>query len=150
MNLEGSELNLLIFAIFLLLFNVPSAQITPANPLVEPCWNHTMEHHKRHCWECLRRCLVCDSAQPSCQRCLSAGTACPGYGSVKPTRLRWLEPGKVASRSSKANKAVTYGSKGQGGSQEAASLSQSEKLAISRFMMQTDFCVFSQTVQYCK
>src|SRR5690606_24707749 len=53
---------------------------------------------KRHCWECLRRCLVCDSTKPACNRCTAAGTPCPGYGDVKPTRLRWLTPGTVRSR----------------------------------------------------
>jgi hypothetical protein len=53
---------------------------------------------KRHCWECMRRCLVCDSMEPACQRCCTSGTVCPGYSNVKPTRLKWLSPGKVRSR----------------------------------------------------
>ncbi|KAH6640419.1 fungal-specific transcription factor domain-containing protein [Chaetomium tenue] len=56
------------------------------------------ETPKRHCWECLRRCVVCDSTRPGCNRCAAAGSVCPGYGDVKPTRLVWLAPGKVKSR----------------------------------------------------
>ncbi|TGO56766.1 hypothetical protein BELL_1380g00030 [Botrytis elliptica] len=70
------------------------------------------EGRKRHCWECLRRCLVCDSTKPACKRCSASDIVCPGYSDVKPTRLRWLEPGKVkvrpkslkALKSSKASK----------------------------------------------
>ncbi|KAK3369816.1 C6 zinc finger domain-containing protein [Podospora didyma] len=56
------------------------------------------EDRKRHCWECRRRCLVCDFTRPGCKRCSASGTACPGYSDVKPPRLRWLQPGKVKSR----------------------------------------------------
>ncbi|KAJ1337375.1 fungal specific transcription factor domain-containing protein [Microdochium nivale] len=60
----------------------------------------THEHgqRKQHCWECRRRSLVCDSARPACARCYAAGLACPGYGDIKPTRVRWLVPGTVAAR----------------------------------------------------
>lgn len=51
---------------------------------------------KRQCWECLRRRLVCDFTQPSCKKCIRAGVECPGYDEKKP--LKWLEPGKVASK----------------------------------------------------
>ncbi|CAI6339918.1 unnamed protein product [Periconia digitata] len=47
---------------------------------------------KRHCWECLRRRLVCDGTHPSCKRCQMSSIDCPGYGHKKP--LRWVEPGK--------------------------------------------------------
>ncbi|KAK4238425.1 fungal-specific transcription factor domain-containing protein [Achaetomium macrosporum] len=53
---------------------------------------------KRHCWECRRRCLVCDFTEPACKRCSASGIACPGYSHVKPTRIKWLAPGKVVSR----------------------------------------------------
>ena len=56
------------------------------------------ERRKRHCWECLRRCLVCDSTEPACKRCSASDTVCPGYSDAKPTRLRWLEPGRVKAR----------------------------------------------------
>ncbi|UNI24696.1 hypothetical protein JDV02_010424 [Purpureocillium takamizusanense] len=64
-----------------------------------------MDGRKRHCWECRRRYLVCDSAEPACNRCISSGIACPGYGPIKPTRLRWVEPGKVSSRGRRSTKA---------------------------------------------
>ncbi|BCS21465.1 Zn(II)2Cys6 transcription factor [Aspergillus puulaauensis] len=57
-----------------------------------------MEQRKRHCWECLRRSLVCDFTQPECKRCIKSGTPCPGYGEKEPLRLNWLAPGKVKSR----------------------------------------------------
>jgi hypothetical protein len=56
---------------------------------------------KRHCWECRRRCLVCDSEVPECKRCYTSGIPCPGYGDVKPTRLKWMAPGRVVSRDQK-------------------------------------------------
>lgn len=59
------------------------------------------EGRKRHCWECLRRRLVCDSTRPACNKCSKSGSQCPGYGDVKPARLRWLPPGKVISRQQK-------------------------------------------------
>ncbi|KAA8641288.1 Zn(II)2Cys6 transcription factor [Aspergillus tanneri] len=51
---------------------------------------------RRQCWECRRRRLVCDSSRPACNKCLAAGTECPGYGSKKP--LKWITPGTVKSR----------------------------------------------------
>ncbi|KAF3765324.1 putative C6 finger domain protein [Cryphonectria parasitica EP155] len=54
---------------------------------------------QRHCWECVRRRLVCDFKRPACTRCSASGLDCPGYGGVKPLRLRWLDPGKVNQRS---------------------------------------------------
>ncbi|KAL2256460.1 hypothetical protein VTK26DRAFT_1631 [Humicola hyalothermophila] len=56
------------------------------------------DQQKRHCWECRRRYLVCDSSKPTCARCSASGVVCPGYGPVKPTQLRWLAPGRVAFR----------------------------------------------------
>ncbi|KAH0526044.1 hypothetical protein TsFJ059_009425 [Trichoderma semiorbis] len=63
---------------------------------------------KRHCWECRRRCLVCDSEAPECQRCRASGIHCPGYGEVKPTRLKWVTPGRVLSRDQKQKKSLVY------------------------------------------
>ncbi|KAK3315603.1 fungal-specific transcription factor domain-containing protein [Apodospora peruviana] len=48
------------------------------------------------CWECRRRRIVCDSTQPICTKCRSAGIVCPGYQDKKP--LTWLAPNKVLSR----------------------------------------------------
>ncbi|KAF2107717.1 fungal-specific transcription factor domain-containing protein [Lophiotrema nucula] len=52
---------------------------------------------KRQCWECLKRRLVCDYTQPSCKKCINAGRECPGYDEKKP--LKWLDPGRVTSKS---------------------------------------------------
>ncbi|KXJ90025.1 fungal-specific transcription factor domain-domain-containing protein [Microdochium bolleyi] len=51
---------------------------------------------KRHCWECLRRRLVCDSGTPYCRKCVDGGVVCPGYEDKKP--LRWIANGQVSSR----------------------------------------------------
>ncbi|OIW28760.1 C6 zinc finger domain-containing protein [Coniochaeta ligniaria NRRL 30616] len=64
-----------------------------------------MDTPKRHCWECRRRCLVCDFSQPACKRCSSSGTVCPGYSDAKPPRLRWLAPGRVTSRRHRGKRA---------------------------------------------
>ncbi|KAL4959294.1 Zn(II)2Cys6 transcription factor [Aspergillus stella-maris] len=61
----------------------------------------TDDGRKRHCWECLRRCLVCDFTEPQCKRCVNSGTLCPGYGEKKPLRLNWMEPGRVKSKTRK-------------------------------------------------
>ncbi|KAH9904275.1 fungal-specific transcription factor domain-containing protein [Xylariomycetidae sp. FL2044] len=66
---------------------------------------------RRHCWECLRRRLVCDGMRPACTRCRSAGIVCPGFEDKQP--LRWLQPGKVTARTRKPKKA-----KPGGGSQQ--------------------------------
>lgn len=55
-------------------------------------------HERKHCWECERRYLVCDSTRPSCMRCSKLGVVCPGYGAMKPVNLKWLSPGQVKSR----------------------------------------------------
>ncbi|KAH7028851.1 fungal-specific transcription factor domain-containing protein [Microdochium trichocladiopsis] len=51
---------------------------------------------KRHCWECLRRRLVCDAGQPYCRKCHDAGVVCPGYDDKKP--LKWIATGTISSR----------------------------------------------------
>jgi len=59
------------------------------------------EGRERHCWECLRRRLVCDFQQPGCKRCAASEVECPGYGETPPMRVKWLAPGKVKSRQRK-------------------------------------------------
>ncbi|KAL2823284.1 C6 zinc finger domain-containing protein [Aspergillus cavernicola] len=61
-----------------------------------------VETRKRHCWECLRRRLVCDFQVPGCKRCAASRIDCPGYGETPPLRVKWLAPGKVKSRQRKA------------------------------------------------
>ncbi|KAB5555034.1 putative C6 finger domain protein [Coniochaeta sp. 2T2.1] len=64
---------------------------------------------RRHCWECRRRCLVCDFTRPACKRCTSSGALCPGYSDTKPPQLRWLAPGRVTSRRHKGRRARSSG-----------------------------------------
>ncbi|KAI1171874.1 fungal-specific transcription factor domain-containing protein [Nemania sp. FL0916] len=59
---------------------------------------------QKHCWECLRRRLVCDSARPVCNRCRASGIVCPGYSEQKP--LRWMKPGRVTARNRQRKNAV--------------------------------------------
>ncbi|KAF6800949.1 C6 zinc finger domain protein [Colletotrichum sojae] len=42
------------------------------------------------CWRCRKRRLRCDSSRPSCLKCTSAGTPCPGYGEKRP--IAWRDP----------------------------------------------------------
>ncbi|KAF6817851.1 C6 zinc finger domain protein [Colletotrichum plurivorum] len=42
------------------------------------------------CWRCRKRRLRCDSSHPSCLKCASAGTPCPGYGEKRP--IAWRDP----------------------------------------------------------
>ncbi|KAI3325503.1 hypothetical protein HD806DRAFT_533169 [Xylariaceae sp. AK1471] len=58
---------------------------------------------RKHCWECLRRRLVCDSARPVCNRCCNNGIVCSGYGEKQP--LRWVKPGRVTARNRRRPKA---------------------------------------------
>jgi hypothetical protein len=57
----------------------------------------------RHCWECLKRRLVCDFAYPECKRCSISGVVCPGYNDTKP--VKWLTTGKVISGNRNSGKA---------------------------------------------
>ncbi|PLB51393.1 hypothetical protein P170DRAFT_455556 [Aspergillus steynii IBT 23096] len=93
-----------------------------------------VEERKRHCWECLRRSLVCDFTRPQCTRCSTAGVACPGYGATEPRRLKWLPPGKVTSRRQK--KPVEHEVKGTGCSRGLAR------------ELPTDLHVFVQATEY--
>ncbi|KAK0731899.1 putative C6 finger domain protein [Lasiosphaeris hirsuta] len=116
---------------------------------------------KRHCWECLRRCLVCDSTRPACKRCSASGTACPGYDETKPARLRWLAPGRVTSRTTRKSKGGGGGSAPSpptdedksGGSAsvdtaQVAAPQTNDSMAVSRFEMRTEACDLVQAVQY--
>ncbi len=112
---------------------------------------------RRHCWECLRRCLVCDSTRPACKRCSGSGTACPGYTDTKPSRLRWLVPGRVTSRSRPRRlKADTLSSDGIENHDDKRTVTRatanpsSSALVIPRFELRTDHCSLIQAVAYCK
>ncbi|EFR04278.1 C6 zinc finger domain-containing protein [Nannizzia gypsea CBS 118893] len=104
------------------------------------------ENRKRHCWECLRRCLVCDFAQPSCKRCSASGTACPGYGDVKPSTLRWLEPGKVVSQTRRRRAACT--AKDASKTRGLVVRTRAEEMKIPRFEMKTASHAIVQAAEY--
>lgn len=44
--------------------------------------------------------------EPGCKRCHKSGIPCPGYGEEKPTRLKWITPGRVVSRDQKHKKTL--------------------------------------------
>ena len=113
---------------------------------------------KRHCWECLRRCLVCDSTKPACSRCTAAGGLCPGYGDVKPTRLRWVAPGKVNSRvrrrggscSAEPSKPGFHGQSFTADTSATVSRPNAKNISIPRFNMDTDTNALVNAAEYCK
>ncbi|KAK4098861.1 C6 zinc finger domain-containing protein [Parathielavia hyrcaniae] len=110
---------------------------------------------KRHCWECLRRCLVCDSTRPACNRCTAAGTSCPGYSQVKPTRLRWLAPGTVRSRVSKPNRHSSMSAEpsersvcSRNSEPPRPSQPSADHVSISRFGLYTDVDALVHGAEY--
>ena len=137
---------------------------TPVGRDGRPCVGEMgeSENPKRHCWECLRRCVVCDSTRPACNRCTTAGSACPGYGHVKPTRLVWLAPGKVKSRVRKrkgspssplpALSAEPTGLRGQTHSISVSHAYPSDVVygSIPRFGADTDADAIVHAAEYCK
>lgn len=94
-----------------------------------------VEDRKRHCWECLRRSLVCDFTRPHCTRCSTSGIACPGYGKTEPRRLKWLPPGKVTSRRQKKPVGTEVNVAGRSG-------------GVGR-ELPTNLHVFVQAIEYC-
>lgn len=116
---------------------------------------------KRHCWECLRRRLVCDFTLPACKRCVASEIECPGYDEKEPNRLKWLAPGKVKSRtrkssqSSKSSKPSNSAVKNNRNQKEASVCSKAEVSAcsddvfISSFEFKTEAHMLFQACQYC-
>jgi hypothetical protein len=105
------------------------------------------EKRKKHCWECLRRRLVCDSTRSGCKRCSASGVPCPGYGETKPSRLKWLAPGRVTSQNRRAKDAVSYGLQDDNSDSvtDVGSL-----IIVPRFQMRTEQCDLAQAIGYCK
>ncbi|KAK0643770.1 C6 zinc finger domain-containing protein [Cercophora newfieldiana] len=102
-----------------------------------------MEVQRKHCWECARRCLVCDSTRPACRRCSQSGTECPGYDQ-KPLRLRWLAPGRVTSQNRRRKQAV----RADKAAVEVEERDMSSDLVLSRFELRTNTCAIFQAVEY--
>ncbi|KAL0930897.1 uncharacterized protein CTRU02_213632 [Colletotrichum truncatum] len=106
---------------------------------------------KRHCWECRRRCLVCDFTKPACRRCSAAGVECPGYSQVKPTRLKWLTPGKVTSRSRRLKATSRLGDT-KSDYPQATAIETTEildmRVHVPPFKMMTDICALPQAAEY--
>jgi hypothetical protein len=134
-----------------------------------------MEKHqppRKHCWECLRRRLVCDSTRPSCRRCCATGTPCPGYDeATRPSGrpIRWLEPGRVTSRGGSRDRRLKGGGRFDDGIEnpkehDAKSLTiltkptttelscreSSHRTFTPRAELRTDMCALIEAVEYCK
>lgn len=111
---------------------------------------------KRHCWECRRRCLVCDSGDPGCKRCHKSGIPCPGYGEEKPTRLKWITPGRVVSRDQRHKKALRR--KKQDDYEEITAemireltpIGRYARITIPRIEMNDEVQVVAQSLEYCR
>lgn len=115
------------------------------------------EDQKRHCWECLRRRLVCDFQVPGCKRCAASGVDCPGYSKIPPLRVKWLAPGKVKSRQGKGT-GTNRQNKGRAGLESAslkssrgrsASSDDTQEVAIPRFELKTEFHALVESLEYC-
>ncbi|UPL03775.1 hypothetical protein LCI18_014709 [Fusarium solani-melongenae] len=114
-----------------------------------------METQQRHCWECRRRCLVCDFTEPACKRCSTAGVECPGYGHVKPQTLKWLTPGRVTSRSRKRKGSRSPSSPVENDPSKANSFTTEQpqmiaafNIPIPRFELKTDVCSLPEAAEY--
>ncbi|KAI1260262.1 hypothetical protein F5Y18DRAFT_420213 [Xylariaceae sp. FL1019] len=88
--------------------------------LTEISSNTRAERPKPHCWECLRRRLVCDSVQPACDRCRNNG-----IDEKRP--LRWVKPGQVTARNRRQPKSSG------GSAREGKSSSDLEKRSGTEF-----------------
>ncbi|KAL7627706.1 hypothetical protein AAE478_001900 [Parahypoxylon ruwenzoriense] len=111
-------------------------------------------HRKRHCWECRRRYLVCDSTEPACKRCSTSGIECPGYNDVKPTRFKWLAPGRITSRRRRRNGALppetenSYNKIATRTITEIANAAMGTHVATARLEMGTEACALAQAAEY--
>lgn len=106
------------------------------------------EIQERHCWECLRRRLVCDFARPGCKRCATSGTACPGYEDVRPLVSRWLAPGVVTSRKRRLPAERT--DLGEDDRTTAGASDLADCITIPLFDIKTENCVLTQAAEYCE
>lgn len=104
------------------------------------------ENRKRHCWECLRRRVVCDSTRPACNKCSKSGSQCPGYGDIKPARLRWLPPGKVISRQQKKNGTTDPESQRH---PIAMTANKVDELISPKLSMDAETSALIEAVEYC-
>ncbi|KAJ5152016.1 hypothetical protein N7492_010311 [Penicillium capsulatum] len=123
-----------------------------------------VEARKRHCWECLRRRLVCDFEVPGCKRCAKSGVDCPGYGETPPMRVKWIGAGKPKTKAkaqqhkgaSNSPKSGNAGPKSTSPEESHAespvvNLNQSDdiqKLTLRGSNLKTDFHALIDSVEY--
>jgi len=120
-----------------------------------------VEARKRHCWECLRRRLVCGFEVPGCERCAASGVDCPGYGETPPMRVKWLVPGTVKLRQRKdvsnRQKNSRAGSESTGSEKSPSESSganscladDTRKVALPHPHLKTDYHALIDSVEYC-
>ncbi|KAI1736700.1 putative C6 finger domain protein [Xylaria scruposa] len=120
----------------------------------------TEDDQRYHCWECFRRRLVCDSTRPVCRRCIMTGITCPGYNEVEPSRLKWLAPGRVVSRTRRPKqpsydtaahgdaspKPVNGSSHGVGGVAVSLFESQEEGYALFQAVEYFNTCIYQDLI----
>ncbi|KAI0130452.1 fungal-specific transcription factor domain-containing protein [Xylariales sp. AK1849] len=102
------------------------------------------EDHKRQCWECLRRRLVCDSSRPICRKCQTTGVVCPGYEDKKP--IKWLAPGTVTSWPRRRKRQAA--SQVSTSAAELARVESDEMGTIPRKDLRTETCDIFQALHY--
>lgn len=119
-----------------------------------------VEARKRHCWECLRRRLVCGFEVPGCERCAASGVDCPGYGETPPMRVKWLVPGTVKLRQRKdvsnRQKNSRAGSESTGSEKSPSESSganscladDTRKVALPHPHLKTDYHALIDSVEY--
>lgn len=111
--------------------------------------------YKRHCWECRRRCLVCDFTEPECKRCSSSRKQCPGYSDVKPVRYHWLTPGRTKAW----RRRQQQNSQDEGAHRSRLTVSDTSKLwrhitstsdTVANHKIQNLSCFLVEGAEYCK
>lgn len=120
-----------------------------------------VETRKRHCWECLRRRLVCDYGIPGCRRCAKSGVDCPGYGETPPLRVKVVAP-KTRSRHRKdaeGSRQMTRRASSEGASSDSArsdssrgssvSSDDTKEVAAPRVELKTEYHALVQACEYC-
>lgn len=140
-------------------FPIALDQPTTITTVTEP--KRALAHReKRHCWECMRRRLVCDSAPGACNKCKTRGVVCPGYDDKKP--LRWLTPGKVKSKPRRPKTALAAASTVSKTAPKKAPKAKSQpsdksmipviyltQSAVEKHKWQNDVCDIVQAVAFC-
>lgn len=83
-----------------------------------------------------------------------SGTTCPGYNHAKPTRLRWLEPGRVKARPRRLER--TPLNENESDYNETTTRAAAELARMANYVVglpleiKTKACALVQAAEYCK